>query len=140
MKMRALKRKIPIALLGAASLCFGLVMTSTHASVNQPRQPADTADTASFNGPAHLVLHGIRFDRASDQLGAGSRAELDDAAEILKSDPNTLVFVGSNDSSAACGISPAEAKTIANYMETRGVPPDRIRVCQENNLQSPNHG
>lgn len=135
--MRALKRKIPIALLGAASLCFGLVMTPTHALVNHPRQPADTA---SFSRPAHLVLHGIRFDRASGQLGAGSAAELDDAAEILKSNPHTLVFVGSNDTSAACGISPAEAKTIANYMEMRGVPPDHISLCRENDLQSPNHG
>ena len=129
MKVGVLNRKMPIALLGAAALCFGLAMSPASASFNQ-QAPSSAENGAKV--PEHLVLHGIRFDGKSGQLGVGSKAELDDAAEIVKSNPRTRIFVGSNDSSSACGLSTPEAKKIASYMKTRGVPADHISLCHAN--------
>jgi outer membrane protein OmpA-like peptidoglycan-associated protein len=134
MKTRTLiKKTIPVAAAAAAGLFFSLTM----APVNAAQNPAASAGSgATISKPAfskRLVLHGISFDSKTGRLADGSKAVLDDAAEFLKSNPDTIVFVGEKspaESTASCGLSRAEARTIASYMKQRGVPDGNLTLCQ----------
>jgi hypothetical protein len=81
----------------------------------------------------HLVLHGVRFDFTTGQLDEGSKALLDYAAEFLRGNPKVIVTVVQNredDPNNACGLSHVQAQIIASYIEKRGVPAARLRLCQ----------
>lgn len=134
MKPRTLfSKKIPVAIAAAAGLFFGLTMAPVKAAQNPAASSATDAAISKHAFSHRLVLHGIRFDSRTGRFGEGSKAVLDDAAEFLKSNPDTIVFVGVNPagkSNAARGLSPAEARTIASYMKERGVPDGSVTLCE----------
>lgn len=75
--------------------------------------------------PSHLIIHGIRFDSKTGGLDAGSKALLDSAVDLLKSDPNIVVSVSQHSAEAPNGdrgLSPAQAKTVASYIRSLGIP------------------
>lgn len=124
------RRKLFIAVGAALCLIFGAVITwaAFPSSGSSPAQNfANTHKTSS-----HLVLHGVGFDN-SGKLDDGSRAVLDEAAELLKEDPDATVSVDQRraaDPNASCGLTPAQTQAVARYIEGRGVPAARLVLCQ----------
>jgi outer membrane protein OmpA-like peptidoglycan-associated protein len=128
------KKTIPVAA-AAAGLFLGLTMAPVSAAQNPAASSATGTTISQHAFSRRLVLHGVNFDSKTGHLDEGSKAVLDDAAEFLKSNPDTIVFVGekspAESNNASCGLSSAEARTIASYMKQRGVPEGNVTLCQD---------
>jgi outer membrane protein OmpA-like peptidoglycan-associated protein len=128
------RRKVRGALGAGVCLVFAAVLAWAGASLEPSgSSPADATVSASHKFPSHLLLHGVRFDNKPAQLDGGSKAELDYAAELLDANPDMIVFIGQHpagDPNSGCGLSPTQIRAIASYLEERGIPAARLRLCQ----------
>ena len=121
-------RKLLGIVASAACLMFAAVIVWAALPSTPPAQNFANSGEA----PSRVVVHGVGFDR-SGQLTDGSRAALDDAAEILKQDPNAMVSVDQqheSDPNGGGGLTPAQTRKIARYIEARGIPAPRLMLCQ----------
>ena len=119
---------------GACLVLVTFIAGATACLANEGSLLADTASSSPYRKlPDHLVLHGVRFDLATGQLDDRSKALLDYAVELLKGNPALIVTVVQNcqdDPNSACGLSRDQTQIVANYIERRGIPGARLRLCQ----------
>ncbi|MBU6281680.1 OmpA family protein, partial [bacterium] len=78
-----------------------------------------------------IVLRGVNFDYDKATLQPAGRPILDEAAEILKANPDVNVEVrGFTDSRGSDAynmrLSERRAQTVKNYLVSRGVSPSRL--------------
>lgn len=109
-----------------AGLQFGWGAPAVMAAAPVPPPPAVEAPVRK-----KLVLRGVNFDFDKATLQAPGRPILDEAAEILKSNPDVTVEVrGYTDSRGTdaynMGLSNRRANTVKNYLVSRGVPAARL--------------
>jgi hypothetical protein len=119
---------------GACVVLSTFLAGATACGANQGSLSADTASSSPYRKlPDHLILHGVRFDLTTGQLDDRSKALLDYAVELLKENPELIVTVVQNredDPNSACGLSRDQTQIVASYIEHRGVPAARLRLCQ----------
>ncbi len=123
------RRKFFAALSAAAGLIFAAVVTWAAF----PAAPPAPNFADSHQNSSHLVLHGVNFSSTTGKLDDGSKAVLDEAADVLKQDPDATVSVDQDraaDPKGACGLTPAQTREIARYIEARGIPATRLMLCQ----------
>jgi hypothetical protein len=105
--MNLLRGKVLLPVAAGACLVFATFVASDVASLaEEGSSPLDMPHSISNHKlPGHMVLHGVRFDPTTGKLDEGSRALLDDAAELLKRNPEVVVTVvqnGEDDPNSAC--------------------------------------
>jgi hypothetical protein len=136
MKVNALlKGRLLMAVsVGACLVLATFIAAATACLADEGSLSADTASSNPYRKlPDHLVLHGVRFDLTTGQLDDRSKALLDYAVELLKGNPEMIVAVvqnGEDDPNSACGLSLDQTQIVASYIERRGVPAARLRLCQ----------
>lgn len=109
-----------------AGVQLGWGMAPVVAAATLPPPPAVEAPVRK-----KIVLRGVNFDYDKSTLQAAGRPILDEAAEILKSNPDVTVEVrGYTDSRGSDGynmrLSERRAQTVKNYLVSRGVPASRL--------------
>jgi outer membrane protein OmpA-like peptidoglycan-associated protein len=130
------RRKALMALGVGVCLIFAAIVTWVCASLtSRESSPAHAAANVSHKLPSRLVLHSVRFDSKTGQLDEGSKAVLDDAAELFKAKPDVFVIVivaehSNEDPNGAYGLSATQVQTVASYIERRGIPIGRLMLCQ----------
>ncbi|RME32399.1 MAG: OmpA family protein [Gammaproteobacteria bacterium] len=128
-----------------ASLLILLLAGCSSATKNQPPPPAEepvampepqTYDFPVLSSqlpPDSFVLQGVHFDTDSAELKPESIAILDEAAEAIRSHPDTRwVVAGHTDSRDTdehnMKLSQARAQAVYDYLVSRGVSPSQLEV------------
>lgn len=120
---------------GVAGAAVGYTMDKQIKELKEKTAGSGVDVTETDNGQAILVNlpDGVTFDTASYTLKPAFRATLDQVAESLIQYPNSLIDVyGHTDSQGSEAynqtLSENRAKTVMNYLISRGVPAARIRA------------
>ncbi len=129
------------ALIGAASgalLCglLGHVFLDPAVQAEVPPPPPPLEAVAAAPEPVvkqRIVLRGVTFDFDSSTLRPDSGPVLNQAAELLKENPEVMVSVdGFTDSVGSAAYNQAlsvrRAESVYRYLVNRGVDPERLRV------------
>ncbi len=129
------------ALIGAASgalLCgvLGHVFLDPAVQAEVPPPPPPLEAVAAAPEPVvkqRIVLRGVTFDFDSSTLRPDSGPVLNQAAELLKENPEVMVSVdGFTDSVGTAAYNQAlsvrRAESVYRYLVNRGVDPERLRV------------
>ncbi len=119
---------------GVAGAAVGYTMDKQIKELKEQTAGSGIDVTEADNGSAILVNlpDGVTFDVASYSLKPGFRATLDQVADSLIKYPNSLIDVyGHTDSTGSDAynqtLSENRARTVAAYLQSRGVPAARIR-------------
>lgn len=119
---------------GIAGAAVGYTMDKQIKELKEQTAGSGVDVTETDNGSAILVNlpDGVTFDVASYTLKPSFRATLDQVADSLIKYPNSLIDVyGHTDSTGSDAynqtLSENRARTVANYLQSRGVPAARIR-------------
>ncbi|MFM2300782.1 MAG: hypothetical protein RLZZ84_518 [Pseudomonadota bacterium] len=127
-------RIIGAGLGGVAGAAVGYQMDKQIKELKETTAGTGVDVTAVDNGKAILLNlpDGVTFDVASATLKPEFRATLDQVAESLIQYPNSLIDVyGHTDSTGSDAynqtLSETRARTVANYLMSRGVAASRIR-------------
>ena len=88
--------------------------------------PGLTVDSEGCDVIVQIDLPDVRFETNSDRLRAGAEVSLNDAAATLMNNPNLLAEVAGHtdnrgDAEANRGLSERRAKTVRDYLLSRGV-------------------
>lgn len=119
---------------GVAGAAVGYTMDKQIKELKEQTAGSGIDVTEADNGSAILVNlpDGVTFDVASYSLKPGFRTTLDQVADSLIKYPNSLIDVyGHTDSTGSDAynqtLSENRARTVAAYLQSRGVPAARIR-------------
>jgi outer membrane protein OmpA-like peptidoglycan-associated protein len=119
---------------GVAGAAVGYTMDKQIKELKEQTAGSGVDVTETDNGAAILVNlpDGVTFDVASYALKPTFRTTLDQVADSLIKYPNSLIDVyGHTDSTGSDAynqtLSENRARTVANYLQSRGVPAARIR-------------
>lgn len=119
---------------GVAGAAVGYTMDKQIKELKEQTAGSGIDVTEADNGSAILVNlpDGVTFDVASYSLKPGFRTTLDQVADSLIKYPNSLIDVyGHTDSTGSDTynqtLSENRARTVAAYLQSRGVPAARIR-------------
>ena len=119
---------------GVAGAAVGYTMDKQIKELKEQTAGSGVDVTETDNGSAILVNlpDGVTFDVASYTLQPSFRTTLDQVAESLIKYPNSLIDVyGHTDSTGSDTynqtLSENRARTVAGYLQSRGVPAARIR-------------
>ena len=119
---------------GVAGAAVGYTMDKQIKELKEQTAGSGVDVTETDNGQAILVNlpDGVTFDVGSSTLKPEFRATLDKVAESLIQYPNSLIDVyGHTDSTGSDAfnqtLSENRARTVMNYLITKGVPAARIR-------------
>lgn len=119
---------------GIAGAAVGYTMDKQIKELKEQTAGSGVDVTETDNGSAILVNlpDGVTFDVASYTLKPSFRTTLDQVADSLIKYPNSLIDVyGHTDSTGSDAynqtLSENRARTVANYLMSRGVPAARIR-------------
>jgi outer membrane protein OmpA-like peptidoglycan-associated protein len=119
---------------GVAGAAVGYTMDKQIKELKEQTAGSGVDVTETDNGSAILVNlpDGVTFDVASYSLKPTFRTTLDQVADSLMRYPNSLIDVyGHTDSTGSDAynqtLSENRARTVANYLMSRGVPAARIR-------------
>lgn len=119
---------------GVAGAAVGYTMDKQIKELKEQTAGSGVDVTETDNGAAILVNlpDGVTFDVASYSLKPSFRTTLDQVADSLIKYPNSLIDVyGHTDSTGSDAynqtLSENRARTVAGYLQSRGVPAARIR-------------
>jgi outer membrane protein OmpA-like peptidoglycan-associated protein len=106
---------------------------ATPAPPPPPPPPTPTAQPLPPPSAKRIVLRGVHFDFNKSDIRPDSRPILNEAAEILKENPDVRISVeGHTDAIGSDGynqqLSLRRAEAVFRYLVSHGVPPERMEV------------
>ena len=132
MAFESIFRKASVALVAGAFALFveaaSVVQAQTRVIAGSPIVGSGAPHTAE-----RIVLHGVRFRARSDKIDKSSVPVLDYAVQIIKRNPESLIYVKvrsdqgtSQDTGRNSKLTNRRTQAMASYFERRGISANRL--------------